>query len=265
MGKKVIKSILRCFCLEKNIFSDIVIKEIRSVNTHICIAPKGITKNRNAWSIVLKYEGEATYYCNGKEYISNAENVIVLPKGSSFTWNCIKQGVAIFINFECDSESDNIFSFNVGKDDKILKMFKDIDFKFTIKKDMYKVECIRDCYSLLLSLYKVSNLKYIPGKKQQKLVPAIEYIAKNYSKNITNDILASICKMSTVYFRKMFKEVYCISPIAYIHKIRIDKAKDMLRADYGSLTDIAISLGYGNIYEFSRDFKKHTGVSPSKY
>lgn len=251
--------------MEKNIFSDIVIKEIRSVNTHICLAPKGKQNDRKAWSIVLKYEGETIYRSGGKEYLSNSQNVIVLPKGSSYEWTCIKQGIAIFINFESDSASDKIFSFDIGNNDKILKMFKDIDFKFTVKKDMYMVECIRDCYSLLLSLFKFSDFKYNPTKKQQKLTPAVEYIAKNYSKNITNDTLASICKVSTVYFRKMFRDVYGVSPIAYVHKIRIDKAKEMLRADYGNLTDIAISLGYGNIYEFSRDFKKHTGVPPSRY
>ena len=43
------------------------------------------------------------------------------------------------------------------------------------------------------------------------------------------------------------------------------QAKEMLRSDYGSLADVAFSLGYSNIYDFSRDFKKHTGVPPSKY
>jgi len=39
----------------------------------------------------------------------------------------------------------------------------------------------------------------------------------------------------------------------------------MLKSDYGSISDIAVSLGYSNIYEFSRTFKKHTGLSPTEY
>ncbi|MBR3941740.1 MAG: helix-turn-helix transcriptional regulator, partial [Clostridia bacterium] len=53
--------------------------------------------------------------------------------------------------------------------------------------------------------------------------------------------------------------------IAYTHNIRIEKAKEMLKSDYGTISDIAQSVGYPSIYDFSRAFKKHTGISPSKY
>ena len=55
------------------------------------------------------------------------------------------------------------------------------------------------------------------------------------------------------------------SPIVYTRRLRIEKAKEMLRSDYGTLSDVAQSLGYASLYDFSRDFKKHTGVTPSKY
>ena len=39
----------------------------------------------------------------------------------------------------------------------------------------------------------------------------------------------------------------------------------MLKSDHSSITDIAYSLGYNNVYEFSRNFKNHTGKSPLMY
>jgi len=77
--------------------------------------------------------------------------------------------------------------------------------------------------------------------------------------------LAEMTGMSAVYFRKLFTEIMGISPIAYVHELRIRKAKEMLRSDHGTLTDVALSLGYANLYDFSRDFKRHTGVAPSQY
>ena len=71
--------------------------------------------------------------------------------------------------------------------------------------------------------------------------------------------------MSSVYFRKMFTQIMGGSPIAYVKQFRIEKAKEMLKSDYGTLTDIASMLGYASLYDFSRDFKKQTGVPPSKY
>lgn len=56
-----------------------------------------------------------------------------------------------------------------------------------------------------------------------------------------------------------------MSPINYIHKLRINKAKEMLASDFASISSVALSLGYANIYDFSRVFKKHAGTSPTKY
>ena len=84
-------------------------------------------------------------------------------------------------------------------------------------------------------------------------------------RNFYNDQLAQLAGMSTVYFRKLFTQVMGVSPIVYARQLRIEKAKQMLRSDYGSLSHVALSLGYANLYDFSRDFKKHTGIAPSKY
>ena len=56
-----------------------------------------------------------------------------------------------------------------------------------------------------------------------------------------------------------------VSPITYVHQLRIEKAKAMLKSDYGTVSNIAESLGYHSVYDFSRDFKKHTGVAPSRF
>lgn len=101
----------------------------------------------------------------------------------------------------------------------------------------------------------------------QKINIATSFFSKKNVKvhRINRTRWAVIAGLSTAYFRKLFVEVMGTTPLDYLHKIRIKKAKEMLKSDYGSITDIAHSLGYLNIYGFSRDFKKYTGVPPSKY
>ena len=137
--------------------------------------------------------------------------------------------------------------------------------KRNFKKPTMGMESIRDTYSILLALQQAEAEPYLSGEKHQKIAPAIEYISLNYHKNITNNALAELTGLSTVYFRKLFTGVTGVSPITYVHQFRIEKAKEMLASDYSTLSDVAQSLGYPSLYDFSRAFKKHTGVAPSKY
>ena len=86
-----------------------------------------------------------------------------------------------------------------------------------------------------------------------------EYISRNYHKNITNEELASLTGLSAVYFRKLFTDVMGISPIAYVHEIRIRKAKGMLKSDYGILSDLAQTLGYSGLLTFRGTSKNIPG------
>lgn len=191
--------------------------------------------------------------------------MMILPKGCSYEWRCTKSGHFCIIEFDSDLVCRDLMRFSVKNSEKILKMFKKLEFRRNLKPSMVEMESIRDTYSILLLLAQSELEKYLPTEKQKKIEPAIEYISQHYSKNITNDHLAALTGLSTVYFRKLFTGIMGVSPITYVHELRVAKAKEMLKSDYGTMSDIAKSLGYASLYDFSRDFKKHTGISPSKY
>ena len=248
------------------ILSDLIITKVYSATTMYTEKnAKTQRNNRPNWAIVIKYEGETMYVSEGKSYLSDINNLVILPKGCSYEWCCTHSGHFSIIEFESELVCNDIFSFSVNNSEKILKLFKELEYKRTLRNPMHEAESIRDTYSILLMLVQSVQKKYLPTEKINKISPALEYIAKNYNKNIKNDVLANLCNLSTVYFRKLFAEIMGTSPISYVHELRIKKAKEMLKSDYSSITDIAESLGYLNIYDFSRTFKKYTGTSPSKY
>lgn len=249
-----------------SVLSNLVITKVYSASTMYNEKnTKGKRKYRPCWAIVIKYEGETIYTANEKQYVSNINHIIILPKGCFYEWSCIKAGHYAVIEFQSDTACNEIFSFHIKNSEKILNMLKESEYKRALKKPMYEMESIKNVYDVILKLVGAAQKNYVPSNKLQKISPAIDYIAKNYNKEITNDVLANKTGLSTVYFRKLFTELYGISPINYVCKIRIEKAEEMLKSDYGSIGEIAQSLGYLNIYDFSRSFKKHTGVSPSRY
>ena len=252
--------------MSKELLANLVVKRVLSVNTIFSDTGKSAKREKRAnWAIILKYEGETEYKSGGKTFISNNENAILLPKGSNYEWQCKKAGRFYTVEFASDLTCDEIFSFPVSSYEKLIKSFKQIEYKLITKNQFYKLETARLTYDLLLSLLLTSAKSYVPKDKRDKIQIALDFMAENYASDITNDSLAALTPFSTVYFRKLFTEMTGLSPMVYLRNIRINKAKQMLKSDYGSISDIAVSLGYSNIYEFSRTFKKHTGLSPTEY
>ena len=248
------------------VLSNLVITKVHSVSTLYTPEKTRVKrKDRPSWAVVIKYEGETFYTSCGKRFLSDFSHVVILPKGCTYDWECTKAGHFSIIEFDASDTFTEPISFFVKNGEKVLKAFKDLEHKRNMKAPMIELESIRDLYSLLLSLVQGAPTGYLTTNNQQKITRAIEYISEHYNESVTNDELAAVLGMSTVYFRKLFAKAMGISPIAFVHELRIEKAKEMLKSDYGTLSDVATSLGYASLYDFSRDFKKHTGIAPSKY
>lgn len=252
--------------MQKELLSNLVISKVYSASTLFSSKmASGQRNNRQFWAVAVKYEGETIYTSNGRDVLSDCNHIVLLPKGCTYTWQCTKAGHFCIVDFESDFTGDEPISFYVKNCDKILRQIKDLEYKRNLKNATTELESIRDVYSILVSLMKADSNRYYASEKQKKIAAAIEYISQNFNSSITNDELAELTGLSTVYFRKLFTQIVGTSPIAYAHNLRIEKAKEILKTDFGSLSDLAQTLGYANLYDFSRDFKKHTGLPPSQY
>lgn len=249
-----------------DILSNLVITKVTSVTT-MYNDRGGYTKRceRPSWAIVIKYEGETEYRSGGDIYVSNAENVAILPRGCTYEWRCTRPGHFVALEFDCDLCSDRIFTVPLKGSEKPLRIIKELEYKRMLGSPAIHLESIRDAYSVLLKLTESEIGKYAPRDRARLIEPALEHIAKHYKETVKNDELAALTGLSTVYFRKLFTEHVGRSPIDYALSLRIEKAKEMLSGDCGSMTEVALALGYQSIYDFSRSFKRHVGFSPTEY
>jgi len=67
------------------------------------------------------------------------------------------------------------------------------------------------------------------------------------------------------HFSRMFKAWTGLSPRQYIVNARLSLAKELLRSTSLSVSDVAVRAGYGELFPFSKQFKRHTGMTPSAY
>ena len=114
--------------------------------------------------------------------------------------------------------------------------------------------------------------RVLTAAQQQSGRPADEIIQhaccrimEQFDQTIDMNQLARESGMSLSGFRKKFIQATGLPPGKYLQQIRLNKADELLRQTDLLIGDIALQLGFENIYYFSRLFKQKTGCSPSAY
>lgn len=110
--------------------------------------------------------------------------------------------------------------------------------------------------------------KYIEADKTKSghgtILKLLSYIEAHYNEDIGLNELADMVKMNTAYLSVLFKSEVGMSYVKYLTKLRIDKAKELLREDY-KVYEVSEMVGYNNYRYFSDIFKKYTGQTPNTY
>lgn len=103
-------------------------------------------------------------------------------------------------------------------------------------------------------------------KRQRSIVEnAMKYMEENYSAELTLEQIARELLVSPTYLSRIFKENTSMSVINYLISIRLANAAGKLNSEKVAIKDVAKDVGYQDVYHFSKQFKKHYGVAPSKY
>lgn len=92
-----------------------------------------------------------------------------------------------------------------------------------------------------------------------------QYIETNYYENITLSFLAGEYHMDVSYLSRVFSQKYGETIIAFLTRLRMEHAVELMRDQDKKLETISFLVGYDDYNYFSRVFRKKLGVSPSEY
>ena len=93
-----------------------------------------------------------------------------------------------------------------------------------------------------------------------------DYVQKHYQNpNLSNGEIAEYFRMNSAYMSTVFKTAMGINLMDYIHQVRVDKAKELLKNTDMTVEQISIEVGCSGGAVLRRLFKKCEGISPIQY
>lgn len=120
---------------------------------------------------------------------------------------------------------------------------------------------------ILLSLYRISPQSF--GSVDNNMGDLVRQVEKllheNISEEITLDKIAKKLHVSKYYISHCFSEQVGYSIVQYRLLIKIAVARELLSTTDKSISEICAEIGFSGMSNFSRYFKKETGLTPSEY
>jgi YesN/AraC family two-component response regulator len=138
------------------------------------------------------------------------------------------------------------------------------DFKDKSGEKCYTVEQIRDFFIFVMRK-NVSGLDPNVNIYSKKVYDAVEFLHKNYSKDISVAMVADALAISESNLSKSFKKETGKSVLDYLTDVRITASKNLLCNTNYKIYQISDMVGYKTSQYFSQVFMKATGVHPGKF
>ncbi|WJH33791.1 AraC family transcriptional regulator [Paenibacillus sp. CC-CFT747] len=125
---------------------------------------------------------------------------------------------------------------------------------------------------LISHLYGLFSQLAAAGQKdmEKQAQPAwlhqcLSYMNSHYAKGLTVQDAASFAGLHRTHFSAVFSEKMGQSPLQYLQRLRMQHASHLLEETDWTVTDIALSLGYPDLYSFTRAFRNYYGLPPTEF
>jgi AraC-like DNA-binding protein len=117
--------------------------------------------------------------------------------------------------------------------------------------------------------YKLLTIKWFKKRyyilKDDRLNLILDYVEKNFSKEMIFRNVAQMANMSEPAFSRYFRHKTEKTFTHYVNEVRITNAQKLLMETNNKIIDISNECGYNNLTYFNRCFKKINGITPKHF
>jgi transcriptional regulator GlxA family with amidase domain len=141
---------------------------------------------------------------------------------------------------------------------------------FLIARFVDAEEAMRVARLHLLDWHHVGQQPFavLTGRRQSAdavIARCQEWIASHYEQEAPVAAMARLSGLAERSFKRRFAQATGMSPIEYVHAVRIEETKHLLETTDLAVEAVANEVGYGDASFFSRLFRRKVGLTPAQY
>lgn len=236
--------------------------------------------------LIIVLEGRKIGYLPNRNISYSSDNYIVVPTILPFEcetyaskenpFSCILVSIDNQVMYELietisENEPRHIKKDNLSVfEDKVNPQIEEIIFRLVNILKSEKDSEILGSQVLRELFYRIArgenasflHKMFINTSNEAKIAGALKYIHKNYMQTLDIPTLARKAEMSNSSFNTHFKRITIHTPLQYIKKIRLNKARDFISKYNYQVNEAAQAVGYESIPQFSNDYKSYFGHTP---
>lgn len=212
---------------------------------------------RPYWLLHYVVSGTGKFHREGEIHTLKKGEIFVIPPYLETYYEADNEDPwhYIWIGFTAESDLVQILDLPVIRAVGLGHIFEEMKLCLSLEngKSAYLSGKLWELYSALLETDKSEN-DYVEK--------ALHCIHEEYMTDLSVEELARRLNLDRSYFSGLFRRQMGTPPGRYLHVFRLEKAADLMLKHKMSPSTAALSVGFSDLYHFSKAFKKHYGSSP---
>ena len=242
-------------------------------NQHYVNRPEGY----NSYHWLHCTSGSGRLSISGREYVIDAGTAFLFYPGVPHEYYAVREPwTSFWITFDGRSVAELMSVLGIGSFEiyqitdmkRLDALHADIHSAASSERPLRGIECSHRLYRFLLELKSCTSTweSRSRNKKNSQLQPILDFIERNYGRNISLTELADEAGITPQHICRLFRQAYNMRPFEYLNKLRLQKAKEMLVSPSNpQLKVIAASAGYNDTSYFCAVFKEYEGMTPVEF
>ncbi|SDE14040.1 helix-turn-helix domain-containing protein [Sporomusa acidovorans] len=235
--------------------------------------------------------GSAMLECNMKRFIVRSQDIVVINSNELHYMESLSDDLQFYVirvdlpflfsnqvdlcqtKYLAPLSQNRITLRNLIRDDtEVLNcVVKTID-EYSTKRIGFELAVKSSIYQLIVLLLRGHIHKIMSSDEFSSRVNSLKrfdtilkFIAAHYTEKISVKDLAEKANITVFYFCRIFKQLTGKTMTDYINELRLEKSLEYLQSNDLNITEVALNCGFEGVNYYSRLFRKHYHISPTKF